>query len=332
VQKLVGLQYLRAFAAISVLWFHAAVVTELPVGFGTGGVDLFFVLSGFLMWVISDDRTRPADFLIGRLQRIVPIYWIATILLFGMALAGLTHRAQPDWAHFLTSLFFIPYIGPGREEIWPLLLVGWTLNYEMFFYVVFAAVLLMARRVQAWVATAVFIALVLLGMFWEPTTVAMQFYTRPIILEFVAGIWLGVAWRRGLLPSVTVSATLCLVGLATFLAAGFSSAGLPRLIAFGVPSVLMILGVLGLEKAGRVPVWRVPEELGDASYSIYIWHNLIIAVLLRIVPDLPGPVAFGLFMAAGILGGVVAYRLLEKPIVDAFKARRGTRLQMAPAP
>ena len=97
--RLIGLQYLRAIAATLVVLFHAAVNTKASFGFGTFGVDIFFVISGFLMWAITDEHTRPWSFLRDRVRRVVPAYWVATLTVFVGVSLGLFHNTKGGAAH-----------------------------------------------------------------------------------------------------------------------------------------------------------------------------------------------------------------------------------------
>ncbi len=324
-RRLLGLQYLRGLAACGVVCYHAANRAGRDFLVGEAGVDLFFILSGFLMIVITDERTRPVRFLVDRVRRIVPAYWIVTSVVLLGALAGLfPNMALQPW-HVVSSFLFIPSISlsvPGR--MWPLLIPGWTLNYEMFFYVVFAAVLTLRRRLQVPVLTLVLGLLVLSHVIVVRHGVA-DFYTSPILLEFVAGSWLGVLWvRPGAWPRGFGWIALA-AAAAILLVVGWINTDQARVLRFGLPALLLVAGVLCLERGDRgLPDWPLPRLLGDASYSIYLWHTLAIGVALkasaRFGLDAPLTIALGIFI--GVAGGVAGYRLIEQPILRFFHARR----------
>src|SRR5690606_35540078 len=137
-KTLYGIQYLRAFAALAVVVFHAAERTGMHFAIGAAGVDVFFVVSGFIMMAISDHRqTSPFIFLKNRLLRIAPNYWIVTGIMIIGAVAGLFPNMKLDFFHIMGSFFFFPVASPNAEQFWPVLVQGWTLNYEAFFYAVF---------------------------------------------------------------------------------------------------------------------------------------------------------------------------------------------------
>jgi len=179
--RLYGLQYLRGLAACAVVAYHAADRAQRPFTVGEAGVDLFFVLSGFLMWAITDADSRPGRFLADRAKRIVPIYWIVTSVMLAGALAGLFPAVRLSVAHVVTSYAFLPSVSPSNGQIWPLLVPGWTLNYEVGFYLLFGAALCLPRAVQLGMLTAVLIALAA--------------WLLPHIDEVPAGFPASLLWR-----------------------------------------------------------------------------------------------------------------------------------------
>ncbi len=149
------IQYLRGIAALMVVWHHgvgqlATLETYFPFRFGTSGVDLFFVISGFIMVVTTAGRdVTPTEFIARRFVRVVPLYWVLTLALAATALVApsLFRSVTLTAVSLIQSLLFIPHFSPSHAGmIWPVLVPGWTLNYEMFFYVVFAASLAFSHR------------------------------------------------------------------------------------------------------------------------------------------------------------------------------------------
>ena len=242
---LISVQALRALAAWTVVCHHFMQIffdfkARGPVGQffidkGAVGVDIFFVISGLVIFLSTEDKIlRPGQFLLYRLSRIVPAYWLYTLLM-----ALLVVFAQPllpdqtvDWAHFLASLLFIPAQNPGGYGIYPTLNVGWTLNYEMLFYVLFACALVFRWQVRLLVVAALlFSACQAFGWLNE-------FYRSDIVYEFLLGIGIGVLYRRGWIGA---GLWLPLLAIGAALLAIYHLAPAPRLLNWGVPSAVLVM-------------------------------------------------------------------------------------------
>jgi exopolysaccharide production protein ExoZ len=307
--RLTSIQALRGAAALAVVAYHAGHRSGLPVP-GAFGVDVFFVISGFIMMYVTNDASKPLPFLRDRLLRIAPTYWAATIVALAVH-AYWTGGGHPPLKLVAGSFAFFPVDEPDAPgRFFPVHDVGWTLNYEMFFYAIFALTLLLPSRWRLPVLTAIFLVFVTVGMALQPRTAPLGFWTKRIILEFLAGALLAYAWRRWGLPK-WAALPLILSGSAVLLLAGR-----PAILG----ATLVVAGVLALPP--REAPWKLPQLLGDASYSIYLWH--IFAV--QLVPW-KGPAGFVLSMAAGVTVGLCAYYAIERPIRRRLsrlvEARRG---------
>jgi exopolysaccharide production protein ExoZ len=319
--RLASIQYLRAAAALGVLAFHAALTARSSFPVGAYGVTLFFVISGFVMVRITSEASRPLAFLADRLRRIVPVYWLVTFA--GLAVsAALSGKFRFTATEVAASLLFLPYGDPLPDRHYiPIIAVGWTLNYEMMFYAIFACGLLLPRSFQLVAVSAAFGALVLLGKIVRPTTAPLEFWCAPIILEFLAGMWLAAAVRpRG-------------ADVPQWLAWGFLVA-LLLLVPRTVPAVLLLAGALALEAKSRAPRWRLPLLLGDASYSIYLWHLFAVTACAILVNrlHLPPSLILPLGIAAGLAVGLAGYKLLEEPLLRLVRRDRGRAAGRAPRP
>lgn len=311
-----GLQYLRAAAALSVLLFHAMVGAGRHDAVGTGGVDIFFVLSGFLMFQIASANPRPLAFFSARIKRIVPAYWLVTALVVASQLVGLTEQSSFDPVHALKSLLFIPSMDVGRGEVYPLLIVGWTLNYEMFFYAIVTGVLLAPHRARLPLLGLVFVALTALRQVSPAPPVWLAFYSDPIIFEFLFGAVLAHLWDKGLLPRYGAIP----IALGTVLMIAPQPDWLHRVIGYGVPAALIVLGVLALETQRRLAKAPILALLGDASYSIYLWHLFAVTVAFRLAGSTPP--AFAAAMFGGVALGLASYFMIERPVMSAFARKR----------
>ena len=262
-----AIQVLRALAALAIVIHHGIFESIAFAALGGGsftpprllpwpaGVDLFFVISGFVM-VHSSQRLygKPGaarQFLWRRAARIVPLYWATTALVLAAALLlpGAVSGAQPGLGLALASFAFIPMLRPDGVAQ-PVYSLGWTLNYEMFFYVVFALFLPLARpRAVAGTALAL-IGLTLFGLLVRPTSTALAFWSSPMVLLFVAGMGIATLRLEGIgLPLAArlalVAAALAILWLDPF---GLTrdplsitqTLDLTRVAAWGVPAALLV--------------------------------------------------------------------------------------------
>ena len=204
-----SIQWLRGFAALLVVAFHLSIAP-----WGPSGVDVFFLISGFIMWITTDQRElHPLAFYRNRLLRIIPLYWLYTTLLALaiIAIPAAFTRLHFDWSHLLTSYLFVPAVSPTNGLVTPFLVQGWSLNYEMFFYAVFGATLVLPARLRIAKLSASLLGLILLGVWLQPASVVGQTYADPLLAEFLAGVWIGWLWRRGALRLPVPLATLALI-------------------------------------------------------------------------------------------------------------------------
>jgi exopolysaccharide production protein ExoZ len=321
-KTLYGIQYLRAFAALAVVVFHAAERTGGHFAIGAAGVDVFFVISGFIMWVISDRKpVTPQRFLLDRIRRIAPSYWLVTAIMVAGALAGLFPNLQLSAGHLAGSLFFIPVRSPSNGEIWPVLVQGWTLNFEMFFYVLFAGALFLPRQWRLLFLTVVFGLFFVAGLILDPASAALDTYTRPIILEFLGGVFIAELWLRRWIAGTSLGLACVGAALCGFAAIFLMGAEFDEFVC-GPLAMALVFGMVSLETGGSIG--RVPAltYLGDASYSIYLWHTLAISVAVK-AADIAGfsadsALLLGIF--GGTAVGIAAYEFVEKPLRRIFSS------------
>jgi exopolysaccharide production protein ExoZ len=316
--RLVTIQYLRAFAAIAVVIAHVGKQLHVPFDIGGGGVDLFFVVSGFIMIAILRDDTTRSGFMLNRIRRIVPLYWMATTVMVLGTMAGLFPRLSIDPWHVIASYLFIPAQMNGEGPVWPILTLGWTLNYEMLFYLLVATLLPLRRPVLiASALTLVFGTAIVLGLWLRPTHPVLIAYTDTITLEFVFGAWIAVWWRSGRGWPRSIGVPIILLAILTVAVTMTLRLPVGRPVALGIPAALLVIGVLSLERQGGVERERVTAFLGDASYSIYLWHALAISVTAAVgrVLGLPLALTFAIAIPAGIVAGVFSYLIVERPLL-----------------
>jgi exopolysaccharide production protein ExoZ len=257
-----------------------------PLPMAIVGVDIFFVISGFIMWQsTASGRLGPFEFLRKRVTRIAPLYWLVTLVMCAIPLISgtLAGGLVPDLKHTLASLAFIPWHADRDPAgvFFPVYIPGWTLNFEMFFYVVFAACLWIGDlRWRLSIAIGTFCVLVLIGLSAPPKSAA-AWSLSPIILEFAAGLALG-AWastqRR--LPAL-VAGLMVIGGILVLVAVPAPPESHELLkghpIHWGIAAIVIVLGVVELERHQLIPKSPVLLTLGDASYALYLTHIFIIS-------------------------------------------------------
>jgi exopolysaccharide production protein ExoZ len=323
-----SIQYLRGFAALIVTARHSEWVPRL---WGDQGVDIFFIISGFIMMHVMRRESEPLTFLRARIERVVPLYWLVT--LYGAWRLG----SAVDWHHVLLSLAFVPHVDPDGL-FFPLVRQGWSLLPEMFFYTLFAASLLLPKRYVLVALTSVLGALAVIGLatgLYEVSPVA-SVYLSPQHLEFLAGAWLHRAWeqkREWFRPAYGVAAIIAC--LAIFASIIHHVPGPERVFIWGIPSLLLVGGMLALEKS--LPRMNLLLLLGNASYSIYLTHSFSLRYFMALFRPEPGwtgianmvvsVAALGAVLAGVALVGILVHFGVERPVAQALK-----RLGRRPAP
>jgi peptidoglycan/LPS O-acetylase OafA/YrhL len=336
---LLSIQYLRAVAALMVVVFH--LVPQLRrMDYGgwwpdslAGGVDVFFIISGFIMWVTTIDRpTTPWTFFRRRLARIAPLYWLLTtvVVLVMLIAPKLLQTTSFGLVHMLASYAFLPAISPATGWVNPVVNPGWTLNYEMFFYVVFGAALVLRPAARFAAVAVVLGGLVCLRLLPLPEHFVLDFYTSGLLLEFIFGMALARAYLAGrLLPSRAAAWASLAIGAVAMVAMLEIVPSWPRVIIFGLPALAIVTGALSLELHGGVRHHALTHLLGDASYSIYLTHFMTLSAVGQAWRRLGLGDMTGGFWMFGVVGtgasvviGLMAYRWLEQPLVRCFSRRR----------
>jgi peptidoglycan/LPS O-acetylase OafA/YrhL len=348
--NLASIQCLRALAALAVLIFHeGSIEKQYSTGYnfipdwGQYGVDLFFVISGFIMTYISMDNFGNVRaglfFLLKRALRIYPVYWQFSLLVLLML------YAKPGWVDpvFVTknsdivrSFLLLP------QTQFPLMLVGWTLLFEMYFYLVFCVAFILPKQYvpvafRLW-AVAVFgivcchTYLHIIGSLPVPAPDATPMNISPLLLEFMLGC--GVAWgvRQGRLVN-----PVCCLGIALLwyvLAFNLlhvqdfgSDSSAFRVSACAVPSALIVYAFISAERLQSFLFPRWLCRIGDASYSIYLSHSVILFPLGRMWQQLhmDGTLTHGIFLIClfgiAVLAGITNFHFIENPLSVWFHRR-----------
>ena len=313
------------------------------------GVDIFFVISGFIIVHAAGPLYgRPGArgrFLAHRIARLVPLYWLVTglYLALGLAMPALLsgEGGPPDAARTLASFLFWPMARPDGAVL-PLYGLGWTLNYEMAFYALFALGLGFSRRgAVAWLVGALALV-VLAGQLTPAPPVPLAFWSDPIVLEFAFGAGLGLLRAEGVRLHAPSRAALAAAGLFGLALAPSEPALRP--LAWGLPAAFLVAAaVLGRDRPESVPgggaarLLGAAERLGDASYALYLLHPFVLRAvregLLRTglaAPLGPWP-SLVLMVVLTLPAALLVPRLVERPLTRLVR-RRLEPAQPAEAP
>lgn len=311
---LFNLQILRGIAAIGVVFYHTDFRLAGDHHTEFFGVSTFFVISGFIMcWITRDDAD---GFLRKRIERIVPFYWLCTF-----ALILLTFKLPLDlmsWqflAYLTRSLLFLP------STDFPLLHVGWTLNFEMYFYLVFAAALWVNRRFAPLIAGA-FIC----GVLWLASVgiggFLVRYYSHAYIHYFLYGIAVYYAWAilSRFAPRWPTIAT-GIAAIAICYGSQFVKPWTPNFAVLEYAPIIIVTSALFLESSGAVVTWRPLILIGDASYAIYLTHLIVFTMAqshaLRNNDTLPkdSVQVMLVWVVVSVAIGVCVHLYVEKPLL-----------------
>ena len=338
-ERIVSLQILRFLAAAAVtiahascateLWKHSGCVAQYPAGVGAAGVDVFFVLSGFVIAMngpLAEPRPTAVTFFWRRWSRVAPIYYLLSLPL-------IVHALVHDWFNLpqaVATFLFWPAAGPSI--VLPFVEAGWTLCFEMVFYSAISAVLINGRvRRNLMGLGLVFGALLAARQFsgWNP----LRILANPIFLEFAGGMALARMWPKLRVADLRLGGTLLIAAIAVFATDGAVGVGdaidwaptlngahvFWRLGVFGVPALLLVAGACICERATHGRVARTLAWMGDASYSIYLIQGTAISVVALSLFPLMGthrPIALGcalIFVSLAL--GAATYVIVERPIL-----------------
>jgi exopolysaccharide production protein ExoZ len=334
-----NIQVLRAFAATSVVFLHVSSNAELSLSpsFGAFGVDVFFVISGYIITYVA--FRDPAQFMRKRIIRIVPAYWTMTLLIYGVALLSpsLLRHASADPSLLVSSLFFIPH-ETAHGPI-PTLALGWTLNYEMYFYLLFAIGLVLSKRYSSVICTVLILVIMALTDVIGPRSQAAAYYGQPIVLEFVYGILIYHTFRLatadtaspGRAKGAGFGLVLVLIGGAILFLAIAEVTGHdgPRFAAKGLPAAALVAGALLLETRYAF-AWRNKAILllGEASYVLYLIHPFVLygftRALLRGAAQWPDAIKWPLallLVAITASMAIAVHYYLEAPAMLVLRKR-----------
>lgn len=342
------IQALRAIAALLVLVYHInhsifgqeKYWSTRPFGlffeFGHAGVEFFFVLSGFIIYMAHRQdigiNTRFKSFAWKRFRRVYPVYWVMLAIVvpifFIFPTVGGGFERNPLVIADSISLFHL--LGDSGE----VLTVSWTLFHEVMFYLVFS--LLILSRPIGMAAIGLWMAVSCFGLVVGSSIRAdLQFYVSPLHLLFGMGMfaaWL-ITTRR-----VAYSPVLLVIGVSVFLGTGIDEVYghylTPSVLSllYGVGSMIILVSSVQLERSGKLRVPKIFVVLGNASYSIYLVHFVALSVLAKIAIKFIGDGApitlaglFIAFSAGALVAGVLFHFVVETPLLALLSRPKPTR-------
>ena len=345
---LANVQSLRGIAAVMVVYYHAhgALIkraAELNLTssfwtqeqgitkFGALGVDIFFVISGFIIFHSTWDKTLSSrQFIMARTRRIYPLYWVASLFFIALTLLPGTSY-QLGTQEIIFSLLLIPAYFNG--DVKPVLEVGWSLYYEMFFYLLFAALIWQTRKVILLQLTGLFCFLVIVGSVFHTDAAIWKVITNDRLLEFIAGGWAALVYRsRTAMPWNSYKRWAALFVIASFGLAFVAADGwredYSALITRGPIALALFSLFLFDDKWKPLISGRLMSFLGDASYSIYLFHMFPLMIVSGIwkrglaISPFHGLVTWGILITLGVAAGIVAHVLIEKPLMAYLRDKK----------
>jgi exopolysaccharide production protein ExoZ len=331
-----NLQFARCVAAMMVLVHHLELELKTPrlhapvkdvIGVEWSiGVDLFFMVSGFIMLLLTRDhfgeKGFPAAFLRRRAVRVIPMYWLFTALMIASILlsSGAVNHADLSPGRVIGSFLFIPWPRAGGD-VYPILGLGWTLNYEVEFYLAFALALLLPLK---WGAPALAVGFALAaacGLAVPHEWFALKFWTDPIILEFLLGMAIARLYLQGVrLPAVGCAAAIVLgLGLSALTTRLGLVDAAPRIAWGGGPAACIFAGLcLAKPPTDLGPFLKGAILAGDASYALYLSHMFVIRLLTTAWARL-GMIDPLLYLVSGLVLATAAaigiHIVLERPLL-----------------
>lgn len=340
-QRYLGIQMLRGFAAFLVLSAHAnylvgappPAAASIPLNGGAVGVDIFFVISGFVIAMTTDNRRKtPRAFLADRMMRVLPLYYIASapfILLKPLEFEGLWNT------YFLAPIFDSGgYSNPAHR-------FGWTIALEVWFYLLFACAMALRPRNACHAFAAAILTAIIAAALYPGAWTGARFFGMPLAAEFLAGIAI-FKWRKNLglrfaLAALTAGPLLLAISMWFFPFVGkhelmFGTPGLAfvRLFAWGAPAALIVAGFVAAEQAGRLPKAPALVWFGDISYSFYLAQPFALLALAGAGLE-HWFVVWAAMFATTLPIAAISYQFIEKPVAAVWKRRSRRRRENSAA-
>ncbi|WP_455815207.1 acyltransferase family protein [Pseudomonas graminis] len=313
-----NIQALRAFAALNVVFFHIIEASsryhqdvsflKLFTGWGASGVDMFFVISGFIMvYTQHNKNSSPLSFIKNRAIRIIPIYWLLSTFIFIMflILPGLFKELDPTFRNFILSLLFSSQMIDGVN---PVLYLGWTLEFEMLFYALFSIGLIFNHKTKSFI----FPVVILLSL----STLNI---TPLIVLEFVLGMICAKVNLSGKFKHAGL--VFFTLGFLSLIISIFYKPEIDRFFIYGIPSFFIVFGLASMTQMKK----NILTYLGGASYSIYLIQAFTISAFYKLSSKsfnfIQSDIVSILALISTTIAGCIFYEVIEKPITKKLNSK-----------
>ncbi len=339
------IQLLRAVAVMLVVYCHVLDGSWINSfqkhffyleNFGAVGVDIFFVISGFIITVISSVYAKEKEgfyFFIRRIVRVVPLYWLCSFIIVVLDYLK-TNRLHSPYS-ILKTILFIPFPADKTSFIAPIIFQGWTLSFELIFYVIISIAIAVTNKKYLLVTAMFFLFFIALDFLTGYQNVYLNFLGNGIVLEFLLGVIIGIIFLSGFFISKNMANIIFITGIGCLLASIFTGFGniseawfvlngtlsLPRALVWGLPAALLVGGLVMKEKAGPVNIHVFWITIGNASYSIYLTHTFFLRSLYlrfrawHINKYIHDDILIIITMAIVIALGWLFYKLVEVPLL-----------------
>ena len=286
-KQLSTIQILRAIASTSIVYYHI----NTSAKFGSFGIDIFFIISGFVMAMMATNGETAKNFAINRISRIVPLYWLITsfVLLLAAIKPALLDQTTANLINYLKSLLFIPYFRENGQ-LHPMLGVGWTLNYEMFFYFSVWLIILFNNKYAVWKNSLLILGFYFLfGNFIE-NKLLNEFFANKMIIEFIFGMIVFIIYEKNYLSKIS-SKIMLIVAVILYIfmslvevVATQNAMEINKFFLYGIPSFILVLSFVHLEEI--IPTNKFSKILvdaGNASYATYLSHIFVVKIVINIL-------------------------------------------------
>jgi exopolysaccharide production protein ExoZ len=349
-----NIQYLRFLAAFMVVFAHSNLqiygFDTRTTNIGGFGVDLFFVISGFIMpFIIYGGLYREhqsplmdaGGFMWRRITRIWPMYTLTILMVMLISalvakgtisnptadLAYLFNASKIEPAWFLETITFTHWVRP------PILGIGWTLQVEFLFYAAIAIVLLLRAKTLEALEVGL-LAFFFVAFMVSPISLIASSLSNAMIIEFMLGVFLYRIVSRGVLMPKAIAAFVALGSIPAFLTIEYQhlvnlSGLIYRPIAWGIPAFFFVWSALSLEHVTKDVKWL--SLLGDASYSLYLVHGFVapLFAFFWVNHGLESSIPYWIYLPAYLIvcqaAGLLAHLYVEKPINNAVRKFKRVR-------